>query len=102
MLYHHCLAYADDVHLLGDNIDTINKNTETLIDASKEFGLYCIYFKFHQIHIKVQVHIPQDMESIIFITKCSLYKGTSQWSQFIQTNIPIYMQINVGSIDAST
>jgi hypothetical protein len=33
------LAYADDVNLLGDNIDTINKNTETLIDASKEVGL---------------------------------------------------------------
>jgi hypothetical protein len=33
------LAYADDVYLLGDNIDIINKNTETLIDASKEDGL---------------------------------------------------------------
>jgi hypothetical protein len=27
------------VNLLGDNIDTIRKNTETLIDASKEVGL---------------------------------------------------------------
>jgi hypothetical protein len=26
-------------YLLGDNIDTIKKNTETLIDASKEVGL---------------------------------------------------------------
>jgi hypothetical protein len=33
------LAYADDVNLLGDDIDTIEKNTETLIDASKEVGL---------------------------------------------------------------
>jgi hypothetical protein len=33
------LAYADDVNLLGDKIDTINKNTQTLIDASKEVGL---------------------------------------------------------------
>jgi hypothetical protein len=33
------MAYAVDVNLLGDNIDTINKNTETLIDASKEVGL---------------------------------------------------------------
>jgi hypothetical protein len=31
------LAYAD-VNLLGDNIDTIEKNTETLIHASKEVG----------------------------------------------------------------
>jgi hypothetical protein len=27
------------VNLLGDNIDTIKKNTETLIDARKEVGL---------------------------------------------------------------
>jgi hypothetical protein len=31
---HQLLAYADDVNLLGDNIDIVNKNTQTLIDAS--------------------------------------------------------------------
>jgi hypothetical protein len=36
---HQLLAYADDVNLLADNIDTIKRNTETLIDASKEVGL---------------------------------------------------------------
>jgi hypothetical protein len=36
---HQLLAYAYDVNLLGDNKDTINKNTRTLIDASKEVGL---------------------------------------------------------------
>jgi hypothetical protein len=36
---HHLLAYADEVNLLEDNVDTIKKNTETLIDASKEVGL---------------------------------------------------------------
>jgi hypothetical protein len=36
---HLLLAYADDVNLLGDNMDTIKKNTGTLIDASKEVGL---------------------------------------------------------------
>jgi hypothetical protein len=33
------LVYADDVNLLTDNIDTIKKTTETLIDASKEVDL---------------------------------------------------------------
>jgi hypothetical protein len=36
---HQLLAYADDVKLLGDNINIINKNTESLIDASKEVRL---------------------------------------------------------------
>jgi hypothetical protein len=36
---HQLLACADDVNLLGDNIDTVEKNTETIIDASKEVGL---------------------------------------------------------------
>jgi hypothetical protein len=35
---HQLLAYAD-VNLLGDNIDTTNKNTKTLIDANKGVGL---------------------------------------------------------------
>jgi hypothetical protein len=36
---HQLLVYADDVNLLGDNTDTIEKNTETLIDTGKEVGL---------------------------------------------------------------
>jgi hypothetical protein len=36
---HQLLAYTEDVNLLGDNIDTIKKNTETLIDARMEVGL---------------------------------------------------------------
>jgi hypothetical protein len=31
--------YADDVNLLGDNIDTIKESTEDIIYANKEVGL---------------------------------------------------------------
>jgi hypothetical protein len=36
---HQLLAYIDDANLLGDNIDTIEKKSETLTDDSKEVGL---------------------------------------------------------------
>jgi hypothetical protein len=35
---HQLLAYAGDVNLLGDNIDTIKKNTGILVDTGKEIG----------------------------------------------------------------
>jgi hypothetical protein len=36
---HQLLAYADDVNVPGDNTDTIKKNTENLISASKKVGI---------------------------------------------------------------
>jgi hypothetical protein len=32
------LAYADDVNIVGENIDAIQKNTVALLDGSKEVG----------------------------------------------------------------
>jgi hypothetical protein len=54
---HKLLTYADDVTLLGDNINTIKKTTETLSDTSKEVGLESILTLLHMgsTHVKVKV-----------------------------------------------
>jgi hypothetical protein len=32
------MAYADDVNLHGDNLETVKRDTEIVIDANKEVG----------------------------------------------------------------
>jgi hypothetical protein len=36
---HQLLVYGNDINLLDDSINAIQKNTETLLDASREVGL---------------------------------------------------------------
>jgi hypothetical protein len=36
---HHVFVYADDINLLGDNINSIKENSETLLKANRAVGL---------------------------------------------------------------
>jgi hypothetical protein len=66
---HKLLAYADDVNLLGDNIDTIKKNTETLNDASKEVGLEINIEKTKYMLLSHQQNVDQNRDTKI-ANKC--------------------------------
>jgi hypothetical protein len=62
---HQLLAYTDDVNLLGDNIHTIKKNTETLIDASMEVGLEINVKKIKYMLISCQQNVGQNRDTKI-------------------------------------
>jgi hypothetical protein len=59
---HQRLAYADDVNLLGDNLNTIKKNMETLIHASKEVGLEINVEKAKYMLLSSQQNVGQNWD----------------------------------------
>jgi hypothetical protein len=61
---HQLLAYADDVNLLGDNMDTVNKNTETLIDVSKDVGLEINVDKSKYMLLSRHQNVGQNRENV--------------------------------------
>jgi hypothetical protein len=58
---HQLLSYAHDVILLGDNICTTKKNTETLISASNETGLEINIEKTRQMLLSHHQNSVQNM-----------------------------------------
>jgi ribosomal protein S2 len=80
---HQLLAYTDDVNLLGDNTDTIKKNTETLIDASNKVGLEINREKTKYMLLSRNQNIGQNQ--VIKIAKRS-FENVSQ-SKYLGTTV---------------
>jgi hypothetical protein len=70
------MAYADDVNLLGDNINTIKKGTEILIDSSKKADLEINVEKTKYILLSHRRNACQNQD--INITK-RLFENLSQF-----------------------
>jgi hypothetical protein len=85
---HQLLAYADDVNLLGDNIDSIKKNMETSIDASKEIGLEINIEKTKYMLLSRHQNVGQNRDIKIankILWKCvtvQIFGGDSNTSKF--------------------
>jgi hypothetical protein len=78
---HQLPAYADDVNLLGDNIDTIKKNTEILVDASKEFGLEVSTEKTKYLLLSHHQNAGQNHDVKIGNRSLKMWHSSNIWEQ---------------------
>jgi hypothetical protein len=62
---HQLLAYADDLNLLGDNVENTRQNIETLSDASKKDGLEVDIKKTKYMLVSCHRNAGQDRDIII-------------------------------------
>jgi hypothetical protein len=90
---HQLLAYADYVKLLGDNIDIINKNTEILIDASKEVGLEVNLEKTKYMLVSRDQNADQNREIKILVGNRS-FENLSQFKRRLNSGNACYHSVH--------
>jgi biotin operon repressor len=78
---HQLLAYADDLNILGANIDTIKKNIETVIDSSKEVGLEINVEKTKYKLLSHQQNIGQNRDIKIATDHLKMCHSSNIWGQ---------------------
>ena len=62
---HQLLVYADNVNMLGENLQTVRKNTEIFIEASKDIGLEVNSEKTKYMITSRQQNIVQNQNIVI-------------------------------------
>jgi hypothetical protein len=95
---HQLLVCADDVHLLDENINKVQKNTESLLDAGMEVGLQVNTEKFKNMFmslpqrtgqnhcIEVGNKLFENVAKFIFLGKTVINKKLHSRENYEQTN----------------
>jgi hypothetical protein len=76
---HQLLAYAYDVNLLGDNIETTKKNIETLTDASTEVGLEINLEKTKHMLLDHHQDVWQNHDIIQQTDRLKIWRSSNVW-----------------------
>jgi hypothetical protein len=86
---HQLLVYSYDIKLLSDNINTVHKNTEALLEASREKGLEVSIEKIKYMVIYRHQNAGQDHN-------LQMWKISSIWKQQQRIKVTLIKKFRAG------